>query len=331
MLMRVAVIGTGNMGRNHVRVLADTPNVTLVGVADPNQEAALAAAARYGVPAYATHGELFQKARPEAVVVAVPIAHHHDIVMDSIDRGLHVLVEKPIASTVEEAKRMIDAADRAGVVLAVGHIERFNPAVVELKRRMDAGELGRVFMLHSRRQSPVPQRIQDVGVASDLATHELDMMLYLTGSEVAHLQAEVSRVLKHPTREDIVLALLRFENGILGILDVNWVTPTSVRELTITGERGMFVINYLSQELFFHENPAARTEENVAIWDFSVVAGNMTRFQIPRREPLRSELESFLECAHSGRQPVVSGQDGLRALELALRIVRDGSRHPGAA
>ena len=325
-MLRVAVIGTGAIGRNHVRVLADIPDVTLVGVADPNQEAAIAAAARYGVPTYATHGELFEKAHPQAVVVAVPTANHHDIVMDSINRGLHVLVEKPIAATVEEAKRMIDAADRAGVVLAVGHIERFNPAVIELKRRMDAGELGRIFMLHSRRQSPFPQRIQDVGVASDLAIHELDMMLYLTGSTVAHLKAETSQVLPHPSREDIVFALLRFENGILGVLDVNWVTPSSVRELTITGERGMFVVNYLSQELFFHENPAARKEESTAIWDFSVVAGNMTRFQIPRREPLRGELESFLASAQTGRRPAVDGRDGLRAIDLALRIVEDGNR-----
>jgi predicted dehydrogenase len=330
-MLRVAVIGTGSIGRNHVRVLADIPDVKLVGVADPNQEAAVAAAARYGVPAYATHSELFEKVRPEAVVVAVPTALHHDIVIDSVNRGLHVLVEKPIASTVDEAKRMIDAADRAGVVLAVGHIERFNPAVIELKRRMDAGELGRVFMLHSRRQSPFPQRIQDVGVASDLAIHELDMMLYLTGSTVAHLKAETSQVLPHPSREDIVFALLRFENGILGVLDVNWVTPSSVRELTITGERGMFVVNYLSQELFFHENPAAPRQENTAIWDFSVVAGNMTRFQIPRREPLRGELESFLTSARTGRRPLVDGRDGLRAIDLALRIVEVGNQRRSCA
>jgi UDP-N-acetylglucosamine 3-dehydrogenase len=326
-MLRLAVIGAGHMGKNHIRVLADLSDVMLVGVADPNQQAALAAADRYGIPTYATHNELLDKARPEAVVVAAPTTCHHDIVMDSIHHGVHVLVEKPIAHSVEEAKEMIDAADRAGVVLAVGHIERFNPAVVELKRRIDANELGRIFMIHSRRQSPFPQRIQDVGVASDLAVHELDMMLYLTGSQVAHLKAETSQVLGRESREDIVFALLRFESGVLGVLDVNWVTPSSVRELTITGERGMFAVNYLTQELFFYENPAARKEESEAVWGFSVVAGNMTRFLIPRREPLRCELESFVASIQNGARPVVDGRDGLRAVELALRIVDDGKRH----
>ncbi len=326
-MLRLAVIGTGHMGKNHIRVLADLSNVVLVGVCDPHEQAARSAADRYGVPVYATHQELLEETRPDAVVVAAPTVSHHDIVMDSVRRGAHVLVEKPIAHSVEEAKEMIDAADRAGVVLAVGHIERFNPAVVELKRRIDANELGRIFMIHSRRQSPFPQRIQDVGVASDLAVHELDIMLYLTGSSVTHLKAETSQVFGRESREDIVFALLRFESGVLGVLDVNWVTPSSVRELAITGERGMFVVNYLTQELFFYENPAARKEESEAVWGFSVVAGNMTRLLIPRREPLRCELESFVASIQNGARPEVDGRDGLRAVELALRIVEDGKQH----
>ena len=135
------------------------------------------------------------------------------------------------------------------------------------------------------------------------------------------------QVLNHPPREDIIFGLLRFENGVLGVLDVNWVTPTMVRESTITGEKGMFVVNYLSQELTFYENPAANAKPEGTNWivglgqDFTVEAGNMTRYQINKREPLRSELESFLRAIVTGNKPLVSGHDGLQALKLALQIM----------
>lgn len=318
---RIAVIGAGNMGRHHVRVLADTPEAELVGVADARIEAAGAAAAKFGIPLFDDYRRLLDETRPEAVVVAVPTVHHHRVAMDAIDRGIHILVEKPIAASVQQAEDLIAAANRRGVVLAVGHIERFNPAVIELKERLTAGELGHPFMVHARRQSPYPQRIHDVGVASDLATHELDMMRYLLGCDPTAISGEVSHVLADSGREDIVFGILRFRNGALGILDVNWVTPTTVREATITGERGMFVVNYLTQELCFHENPGARKLNDGGKWEFTVNAGHMTRYHILRREPLRTELESFIQCARDGARPVVDGTDGLRALELAATIM----------
>ena len=320
-MIKMAAVGLGNMGRNHVRVLMDMTEVELVGVADHNAKAAESIIRKYRLAFFNDYHQLFNELKPEAVIVAVPTVNHHEICLAAINRKMHVLVEKPIAANVEEAKSLISAAEEQDVHLAVGHIERFNPVVIELKRRIDAGELGRVFMIHARRQSPFPSRVQDVGVATDLAIHELDIMRYLVNSRVVRLNSELSQVLNHSTREDIVFGLLRFENGVLGILDVNWVTPTSVRELTITGERGMFVVNYLSQELFFHENSAAPKPLEGSIWDFSVQAGHMTRFQIPRREPLRNELEAFIHSIQTGEKPPVDGNDGLRALELAQQIV----------
>lgn len=320
-MITIAVVGLGEMGRNHLRVLMDIPDIKVLGVADQNLDTAKSVALKYKLPIFDDYLQLFDEQKPQAVVVAVPTNHHREICLAAINRKMHVLVEKPIAATIEEAKEIIDTAEAQDVLLAVGHIERFNPVVVELKRRIDAGELGRVFMIHARRQSPFPSRIKDVGVASDLAIHELDIMRYLANSRVIRLSSEVSQVLNHSTREDIVFGLLRFENGVLGILDVNWVTPSSVRELTITGEQGMFVVNYLSQELFFHENSAAPKPLDSSVWDFSVQAGNMTRFQIPRREPLRNELESFIHSIQTGEKPLVDGYEGLLALELAQQIV----------
>lgn len=315
------------MGRNHVRVLMDLPQVKVVGLADPNTEVAGHTARKYNLPLYADCVELLDTEQPDAIVLAVPTVDHHQSAMAAIERGIHLLVEKPIAETVDQATEMVEAAEKKGVALTVGHIERFNPAVIELKRRMDAGELGRVFMVHARRQSPFPARIRDVGVASDLATHELDMMRYLTGSEVVNLHAEISQVL-HPSHEDIVFGLLRFGSDVLGILDVNWVTPTKIRECNVIGERGMFVVNYLNQELRFHRNSSASGTLNgqqfIMGHDWSVDEGDMIQLRIDRREPLRNELEAFIRMITAGAAPVVSGKDGIQALDLATRIVEDG-------
>lgn len=325
--MKVAVIGAGVMGRNHVRALRDIPDAELVGVVDADRERAEEVGRHYGIPAYDDHLQLFREHEPVAVVVAVPTQRHHAIAMDTIKHGIHTLVEKPIATTVAEAEELVRAADTAGITLSVGHVERFNPAVIELKRRLVAGELGRVFMIHSRRLSPYPRRIMDVGVAADLASHELDMMRYLTESPGQIEAAAVSQVL-HPTHEDIVFGLLRFANGIIGILDVNWVTPTKIRDISVTGERGMFVVNYLAQELFFYSNAGAGESANQTTWllghDFTVDEGDMVRLHVPRKEPLLAELESFLAAAASGTRPVVNGRDGVEALRMSLSIVAAG-------
>ncbi|PKN52259.1 MAG: gfo/Idh/MocA family oxidoreductase [Deltaproteobacteria bacterium HGW-Deltaproteobacteria-13] len=321
-MLKMAVIGVGSMGRNHARVLMDIPDIQVMGIADKNIINARMVADKYGLPVYEDHNQLFDECSPDAVIIAVPTTLHKEIAMDAVKRGIHVLIEKPIASTTDEAEEIIKMADQNHVTVAVGHIERFNPAVIELKKRIDAGELGQIFMIHARRLSPYPRRISDVGVAKDLATHELDMMRYLTGEEVVHVSAEISKVM-HSPHEDIVFGLLRFQNGILGILDVNWVTPTTVRELTITGEKGMFVVNYLSQELFFHENPASRQPLEGSVWDFTVDAGHMTRFQINKREPLRSELESFINAVKTGSKPLINGYDGLATLKLVYQITNN--------
>ena len=325
--MRVIVIGAGVMGRNHIRVLNELPGAELVGIVDPTDGLADSVGERIGVAAFSDIDEAIESAKPEAAIVAVPTESHHAVALTAIMRGLHVLVEKPIAATVKQGEEIVEAARAMGVTLSVGHVERFNPAVIELKRRLDRGDLGQVFMIHSRRQSPYPRRIMDVGVAADLATHELDMMRYLAGSGGRIVGASVSQKI-HPTHEDIVFGLLRFENGALGILDVNWVTPTKIRDVSVTGERGMFVANYLSQELYFYSNAGAGESANETSWlpghDFTVDEGDMVRLHIPRREPLVSELESFLEAARTGSRPVVDGSDGVAALRLSLDIVATG-------
>lgn len=322
-MLRVGVIGAGAMGRNHARVYHDLDGAVLVGVADTNLAAACAAAGRLGVPAYGSAEELLEQAQPQAVSVAAPTSEHLRTVLIALQGGAHVLVEKPIASTPAEAERMIAAAAAAGRVLGVGHVERYNPAVVELKRRLARGDLGRVFQVHARRLGPFPDRIRDVGVVIDLATHDLDVMRYLLGAEVTRVYAETERLV-HTAHEDMLSGLVKFTSGVVGVLDVNWLTPTKVRELLVTGERGMFVANYLTQDLYFYENDYSSGDlSNLRVLR-GVSEGSMTRLKLDRMEPLRAELAAFLDAAAGGAGPVVSGVDGLAALRVAALLVESG-------
>lgn len=323
--LRVAVIGIGAMGRNHVRLCADIPEVELVGIADPDPEARAQAAARFRTQAFADYRALLDTQKPDLAVLATPTQWHFPIGRDLIRRGIHLLVEKPIALTLEEGCALIDQARECGVRLGVGHVERFNPAIMALKQHLEQGALGRIFQLSVRRISGFPPRVQDIGVVLDLATHDLDVMRHLTGSEVTRLSAETAQELDRP-HEDLLCGLLRFENGVVGLLNVNWLSPTKIRELMVHGERGMFVVNYLTQDLYFYENSYTDSNwESLQVFR-GVSEGRVIRYPIARREPLRVELESFVHSVLNHEPFPVSGEDGLQAIALAQHLVRAGQQ-----
>ena len=327
MSLKVAVIGVGAMGRNHARVYADLPDVELVGVADQDLTIAEDAARRYSTNAFTDYGQLLDETKPEAVSIAVPTVDHLEVAQQIIGRGIHLLIEKPIAFSVEEGIKIMSAAAEANVQLMVGHIERFNPAVMALKERLNNGELGRVFQIDARRQGPFPARVRDVGVVIDLAVHDVDVMRYITNAEVIRVFAETERRI-HSTHEDLLSGLLRLSDGTVGTLTINWLTPTKIRELYVTGERGMFRVDYLTQDLYFFENAVAQGSS----WETmkmlrGVSEGCMIRHVVTKKEPLRAEIESFL-AAIRGEAPVsVTGQDGLSALSIAQAIVASGVKN----
>ena len=323
-MTRLALIGLGAMGRNHLRVLGELEGADLVAVCDQDASALSAATQEYGATGYGSWKDLFEHERLDAAIIAVPTRFHLEVGLAALGRGLHVLIEKPIAATLEEGEALIEAASGAGRLLAVGHIERFNPAVRELQRRVAAGELGRVFQVHARRQGPFPARIRDVGVVIDLATHDLDVMDHLVGSDVTRVYAETEQRI-HTEHEDLLNALLKFESGALGVLQVNWLTPTKIRELSVLGERGLFVANYLTQELTYFRNAEvahdSKAERNLS----GVSVGEMVRIPIQQAEPLGLELRSFLQSISTGGPAEVDGRAGLRALQLALALVASAS------
>jgi predicted dehydrogenase len=321
---RVGLIGLGTMGRNHLRVLSDLEGVELVAICDADAHQLEAASRKHGVPGYRSWDEMLDREELDAAVVAVPTKFHHEAGLAVLEHGLHALVEKPIASNLEEGRALIAAAERAGKLLAVGHIERFNPAVRELQRRLDAGEGGRIFQLQAVRDGPFASRIRDVGVTIDLATHDVDVMHHLAGSGVQRLYAETEQRI-HTEREDMLNALLRFENGVVGVLQTNWLTPTKIRQLTVLGERGMFVCNYLTQDLTFYKNAEVESREDAGAPPRTVTEGESVTFPIQKGEPLRLELLAFAQAIRGERPLEVDGEAGLRALHLALALVESAT------
>jgi UDP-N-acetylglucosamine 3-dehydrogenase len=324
MSMKVAVIGVGAMGRNHARVYTEIETVDLVGVVDANPALAEQVAKRYSTNGYTEYLQLLDEQMPEAVTIAVPTVDHLRVALAVIEYGIHLLIEKPIAFTDEEARQIIRAADAAGVKLMIGHVERFNPAVTALKNRLAAGELGRVFQMDAHRQGPFPARVQDVGVVIDLAVHDLDVMRYVSGAEVARVYAETERRI-HSSHEDLLTGLIRMDDGAIGTLIINWLTPTKIRELLVTGETGLFRVDYLTQDLYFYENATANGED----WDTirmlrGVSEGRMIRHVVAKKEPLRAEQEAFLAAVRGEAPVAVTGEDGLKALELAQAVVTSG-------
>ncbi len=279
---------------------------------------------RFHVPGYSDYRRLIEETHPDLVSIVVPTFLHYEVASYALERGINILIEKPMTSTIEEARSLISLAHSRNAKIAVGHIERFNPAVVEVKRRLVSGELGQVFHLHTRRLGPFPVRIQDTGVTLDLATHDLDVMRYLTDSEIERVYAETQQRL-HMSYEDLVLGVLRFRNGAIGVLDVNWLTPTKVREISITGDRGMYLVNYLTQDLYFYENDYTPMNWDTLRTLTGVSEGTMTRLKVQKAEPLRLEYQDVITSIASDTIPTVSGEDGLAALKVARTLIEAAS------
>ncbi len=322
-MLKAAVIGVGNMGRNHARVYREMEGVELVGVSDTNPQTAAKVGHVNMVPFFTDHMKMIEEAKPDLVSLAVPTVLHVEVASQLMNKGIHVLVEKPVASSVEAAEKLLEVAKKQGVVLAVGHIERFNPAVMELRRRLREGMAGRVYKIHTQRLSPYPSRIQDAGVVLDLASHDIDLMRYLMDEEIVRVYGETLQSI-NSDREDQFNGLMRFKSGAVGVLDVNWITPAKIRRLTVTGSRGMFDCNLLSQELFFYENETAPSQWDTLSILRGVSEGNVLGIRLQRHEPLAAELNDFVGAVRDSRPPTVTGQDGKETLRLALDFVRSG-------
>jgi predicted dehydrogenase len=317
--IRVGLAGLGSMGRNHLRILAGRPDVTLAAVADPIAATLASASSQTGAQAFADPLALIAEAYHLAVVIAAPPTAHVPLALAAIERRIPVLVDKPLAATADEGMRIVVAAREAGVPVQVGHVERFNPAVLELGRLLDGGWLSTVYSIASRRAGPFPARIRDVGVTVDLATHDVDILSWIAGERPARVYAETAQRI-HADHEDLLFGLLHFPSGATGMLDVNWLTPAKRRQLLVVGEEGMFELDYLTQRLTFTR--ATDTTNPRLIGGYApTFEGEMVELPVSSGEPLAAELDAFLKVVRGGGRPLVDAEDGLWAVAIATSLL----------
>lgn len=310
--LRAGLVGLGSMGRHHARVLAGLDGVEFVGVVDPMGDKYGAAQGR---PVLSTVEQLLETGVDYAVI-ACPTGLHEEVGIQLAEAGVAALIEKPLADTVEGARRLMEAFESRGLVAGVGHIERCNPALLSLRTRLENGELGDVYQVVTRRQGPFPHRIADVGVVKDLATHDIDLTGWVTGQKYTSISAHTVSKSGRP-HEDMVSAVGRLTDGTMVNHLVNWLSPLKERFTSVTGERGCFIADTLTADLTFFSNAAIETEWEALSAFRGVAEGDMIRYAIPKREPLQVEHERFRDAVLGESSDICTLRQGLRTVEVA--------------
>lgn len=294
------------MGQHHVRIYADHNDTELVGIADPDAKRGAELAQKYATTHYTDYLDLLNQDL-DAVSIATPTVLHHDIALAAIEAGIHVLVEKPIAHSIEAAKDLKRAAEEKGVTLMVGHIERFNPVVARLKKHIDDGVFGDIVHMSAKRVGPFDPRIKDVGIIIDIGVHDIDIMSYLYGSKIDGTYAIAGN--GGTDIETHAQVSLKFENGASGIIETNRLTPRKIRELTVTGTKCVATADYINQTLDVKNGKWESNEDLV------------------KQEPLKCEIDHFLDCAQTGQVPMISADHGIHALEVAMAAVESYTKN----
>ena len=301
-MMRVAVIGLGWMGKVHLRNYSEMQGVEVAGVADIDPEALEEARERFNVPTFTSVEELLEQ-NLGAISVCVPTSLHHATGMAVIQRGVPLLIEKPLAATVAEGRELVETAEKAGVPLMVGHIERFNPAVGRVKELIGDDAIS----ITIERVGPYPPRIQDVGVVKDLGSHDVDLVRWLTGSEYESVYAVTSTSIgKH---EDTALITARMKNGVLANISTNWITPYKSRTIHVACKSKYIEANLINQEV--------KEFSSFSTYDKSY---SVREWPLVWREPVKQELTAFLAALRQGTEVPITGRDGLKALEAIEKV-----------
>jgi len=322
--LRTGVIGVGSMGRNHARVCSEMG--ALSAIADSEAGVAKPLAEKLGVGYFSDYRKLL-KSDIDAVTVATPTNTHYRIASDAFKAGKHVLVEKPICFSIQEAEKLVKAAEKEGLVLAVGQIERHNPVVKFASDSIMKGKFGDVVSIAARRVSTLPGRIRDVGVLMDLGIHDIDVIRYLARSPAKSVYALAGKR-QNRDFEDHANILLDFENDILGFVEVNWLTPMKVRRLSITCLKNFVELDYMKQTADVSSSQVSGAIDHSDLYRLPIEF-DIRHVSLKKQEPLRNEQEDFLDSIRRGREPLINGRDGtetLRVCQAALRSIKEGKR-----
>ena len=315
---RVGLVGLGMMGRHHKRVLSQLDGIDFVGIFDP---AAQDIAQVDSPPVFADLNDLVQLGL-DYCVIAAPTAFHLELGLKLASQNIHCLIEKPVAVNTEEAVQLVEAFCNANLIGAVGHIERFNPAIQAMRQKIGEGLLGEIFQISTRRQGPFPARVADVGVIKDLATHDIDLTAWVANSPYVSVSAHTTHRSAR-IHEDMVVAIGRLESGVIVNHVVNWLSPFKERNITVIGERGSLVADTLTADLTFYANGLAVNEwDNISTFR-GVAEGDVVRFALKKPEPLLTQHITFRDAVKSGNcSNIVTLRDGLAAVSIADQMLR---------
>jgi predicted dehydrogenase len=322
--LRAGLVGLGMMGRHHARVLGSLEGVDLVGVSDPMGDPHGVAGGREVLKSI----DDLIKIGIDYAMVAAPTAFHEELALKLADAGIHALIEKPLAVDTPAAEKITAAFKAKGLVGAVGHIERYNPALQQLRTRLDQGELGDVYQITTRRQGPFPARIADVGVIKDLATHDIDSTAWVARSKYVSVSARTAYK-SGRVHEDMVAAVCDLENGIITNHLVNWLTPFKERLTIVTGERGAFVADTLTADLTFYANASIATQWDSVAAFRGVSEGDVIRFAFAKPEPLKVEHEAFRDAIlglPGATERIVTMEQGLATVAVAGAMLESANR-----
>jgi UDP-N-acetylglucosamine 3-dehydrogenase len=322
-MLRAGVLGLGQMGRHHTRVLANLDGVRLVGAYDPDETLPEAIESR---PILRDLDALLDLG-VDYCVVAVPTIHHLELGTALAERGVHALIEKPVASDTVSSLQLARLFGERGLIGGVGHIERYNPALQSMRERLEAGDLGEIYQITTRRQGPFPGRIADVGVIKDLATHDIDLTAWVSQQRYVSVSARTAHR-SGRAHEDMVIAVGTLDRGTIASHTVNWLTPFKERTTIVTGEKGALVADTLTADLTFYENGTIRSDWTSISAFRGVTEGNVTRFALVKKEPLVAEHEAFRDAIlRNDKSSIVTLEQGAEVVAIAERLAADGRSH----
>ncbi len=317
-LLKVAVIGAGMMGRNHLKTYKNLQGVELVGVYDIFPEAREKAAEMFGIKAFSSLEEV--AANVDAVSVVTTSVTHADVGEFFLNRGIHCMMEKPLATTEEGCQRLINAAAKNNVTLLVGHIEQFNPAVEQMHKLLH--DTNKIRSLTAQRMSAASGRITDVDVSMDLMIHDAEIILSLVQSPIKDIQAAAVTTPDHPEGKDYITALLTFENGVTANITASRITQARVRTLTVTTDTNYIDMDFINQSINVHSQGRMPyvNQESIPDWMNYGLKGSVEQLFIPTNQPLTAELTHFVNCVNGKETPRISGQNALEALRVIWAI-----------
>ncbi|MGQ9623741.1 MAG: Gfo/Idh/MocA family protein [Candidatus Bathycorpusculaceae bacterium] len=302
----VAVIGAGFWGRNHARVFRELKETELLSVCDINFERAKEIAKQFGAAPYASAEKMLKREDVEAVSICIWSTNLAKMALKALDKGKHVLVEKPMATNTKQAEKLLEKAEREDLHLTVGFLMRFIPGLQHIKRAVEDEEIGQLVCATAKRVSQWPERIGDVGVVKDTAIHDIDVMRYLFGEEPAAVYAKTGSMV-HKKFEDYAQIMLTFKGGKNAFIESNWLTPYKTRLLTVTGSRAIMKLDYITQELTIED------------------AKETLQPRYPWQEPLKLELQHFANCILKKEKPIITGVDGFKALQIAEAALKSSA------